>query len=432
MFLEAIRQVKMAQPAIYLRCHKNTPDELLEFAVEVNRDYTAGMPAFVNDEPTIFKLISDYGVTLEDAREWIPAGCVGIHVAGCNTQRPGWVTNKFKQFELALHDGVDPGSGKRVGPATGDPRDFKSYEELYKAFMTQVEAQTEVLHRLCRVAWQFKSEVYQLPYASLLTNDCIAKAKDMLAGGIRYPSLRGDFADVGYQNIADSLTALKKLVFEEKTLTMAEVLEALELNFEGKDAIRQMLLRAPKYGNDDDYADDVFNQVCHDVMAVQSTPDLWGKKFYVNRGGTANYFSGMKVGATPDGRKAWEPTADANLSPMRGCDTNGPTAVILSATKMDHMENSLGGVLNMKLMPSLLETKAGISGVVSLIKTHFDRGAWFIQFNIIEPEVLLDAREHPENHKDLLVRVAGFSAYFVELCPTIQDEVIERTLHEAL
>jgi pyruvate-formate lyase len=220
------------------------------------------------------------------------------------------------------------------------------------------------------------------------------------------------------------------LIFEEKKITMNDLLNALAVNFEGKEEIRQMLISAPKYGNDDDYADEVNNTVTLDATRMMAPPDPYGKPMYSVRGGaTQHYWGGMTVSALPDGKKAWEPTADATLSPVQGMDHNGPTAVFLSATKCNQHEYAMTTLLNMKIMPSMLRTKEGIRKFLALIKTYFDRGGWHVQFNMIDQEVLIDAKKHPEKHRDLLVRVAGYSAFFVELSPKVQDEIIARTLH---
>lgn len=429
LILEVTRQMKVAQPPLYLRCHHGTPEELLLKAVETNRDHGAGMPAFVNDEPSIMRLMAT-GVPLEDARDFVVAGCVAMFVPGCSTQRPGLITNKNKALELALTNGIDPGTGMRLGPATGNPRDFKSYEDLYTAFIKQVKHELNVSINVCRAAFQVIGEVTSLPYASILLNDCIDKGIGFLQGGLRYPWLRGDLADAGYQNIADSLAVMKKLIFIDKKITMEALLEALKVNFVGKEDIHRQLLSAPKYGNDDDFADDIFNTVSQDIMRLTAGYEIFGKPVFLDRGGgVAHYFGGFKVGATPDGRKAGEPTGDSNLSPVQGRDTKGPTAVFLSASKINHLEHCMGTVFNMKIMPTMVRSKEGMLKLLSLIKTFFDRNGWYIQFNMIDPAVLIDAKKHPENHQELLVRVAGFSAYFVELSPQIQDEIIARTLH---
>jgi formate C-acetyltransferase len=277
---------------------------------------------------------------------------------------------------------------------------------------------------------QVRREVYSIPFGSIMVDDCIERGKGILQGGMKYPWLKGDYADVGHQNVADGLTALRHLVFERQVLSMDEVLTALKDDFEGHEEVRRLLRGAPKYGNDDDYADEMFNRVTNDTMRIMAQPDLYGKPMYIIRGGASqHYWAGNTLAALPDGRKAWEPTADGNLSPVQGVDTHGPTAVLLSATKTNHTETAMTTVLNMKVMPSLLATTNGMRNLLSLIKTYFERGGWHIQFNMIDPEILLAAKEDPQTYRELVVRVAGYSAYFVELSPKIQEEIIGRTLH---
>ncbi len=431
LILEVTRQMKVNQPPIYLRYHQGVGEEILLKAIETNRDHGAGMPAFMNDAPTLLKF-TDRGVPIADAREWICEGCIIPAVPSGCVADPGFMFNKVKAFELALHNGVEPRSGKRLGPETGDPRDFASYDDLYVAFLGQLEHMVEVFTKVWRLAQQIRGEIFAMPFAALTVDDCIGKGKGLLQGGMRFPWLKGDYADVGHQNVADGLTAIKKVVFDEKKVTMAELLEALNANFEGKEKLRQMLLSAPKYGNDDEYADEVFNAVSLDASRIMAQPDLYGKPMHIARGGASqHYWAGNTISALPDGRKAWEPTADANLSPVQGMDTHGPTAVLLSATKVNHLEYAMTTLLNMKLMPSLLATREGMRKVISLLKIYFDRGGWQIQFNMIDPGLLAEAKLHPEKHRELLVRVAGYSAYFVELSPKVQDEIVARTIHRA-
>ncbi|MFC1929049.1 pyruvate formate lyase family protein, partial [Chloroflexota bacterium] len=351
LILEVTRQMKMVQPPVYIRYHNGLSDELLVKAVETNRDHGAGNPCFVNDAATLLKL-TDRGVPLSDARDWIAAGCIEAYIAGGCLGGNTLTFNPPKAFELALNNGIDPRTGKQLGPATGDPRNFRSYEELYDAFIKQFEHAAKIATSIARVGIQARNELYRQPFASILMNDCIKKGKDMLEGGLRYPQLRSSWSYVGHQNVADGLTAIKKLVFDDKKLSMAEILDALAVNFEGKEELRQMLLAAPKYGNDDDYADDIWNEVSLDTGRILTQQrDLEGYPMYINRGGASgHWWAGKCTGALPDGRKAWEATADANISPAQGRDVKGPTAVILSATKVNQLEHAMTAVFNMKIM----------------------------------------------------------------------------------
>jgi pyruvate formate-lyase/glycerol dehydratase family glycyl radical enzyme len=428
LLLEVTRQMRMAQPPLYVRYHKRINEELLNKAAETNRDNGSGNPAFINDDVVLMKMM-ERGVPLKEARNWFAAGCVGPFVPGFQPAIVGVFLNKVKAFELALNNGFDPITKKQLGPETGDPRSFNSYSELYGAFINQLKHQVKIAAKLYRAGEQARAELYCHPFNSVLINDCIKKGKTYDEGGSRYPQISPTFTDIGHQNVADSLTSIKKLVFEGKKITMAELLDALAANYEGYEEIRQMVLNAPKYGNDDDYADEIFNAVSLDAGRIMSEPhDITGYPILVGRGGgSGHYWAGLTLGALPDGRKAFEATADAALSPVQGMDTKGPTAVILSATKVNHMEYASSTVMNMKIMPSTVQTREGISKYISLIKTYFDRGGCHIQFNMIDRDVLLNAKKEPGKYKNLLVRVAGYSAYFVELAPKIQDEIISRT-----
>ncbi|MBI2958608.1 MAG: hypothetical protein HYY32_07195, partial [Chloroflexi bacterium] len=289
-----------------------------------------------------------------------------------------------------------------------------------------------VLTRRDNLYKQVRNRYYDLPFTSALIDDCIEHGLSYLQGGMRYPQLSWGVSDRGNQNLADSLVAIKKLVFEDKTIEMGELLGALKANFEGKEKLRQMLLAAPKYGNDDDYADQVFDDVS---LWLQRR---WGQEKHVlghpvrlGRGGsTQHYAMGKMIGALPDGRKAYQPLADASMSPMRGADVKGPTAAIVSASRVNHTEVSCSTLFNLKFNPAALNTRENKQKFISLIKTYFARGGYHIQFNLIRRETLLEAKKHPEQYRDLVVRVAGYSAYFVELVPEVQDEIIGRTEHE--
>lgn len=430
LILEVTRQLKTAQPAIYLRCHKGTPEELWMKAVEVYRNRGDGQPAFLNDEAQLLNFVG-LGIPIREARNWVGSGCAEPFVAGVSTGDRPLNFGLAQIFQLTLNNGIDPRTGKQLGPATGDPRNFSSYDELYTAFKKQVEYFVELIGKVHRLLWQERAGRYSLPFFSALMGDCIDKGLDYMAGGCRYPQLYYGFHDRGHQNVADSLAAIKKLVFEERKIGMAELLEALAVNFEGKEKLRQMLLAAPKYGNDDDYVDGIFNDLSlwsQRRMAQERHP-LGVNQRVIRGGATKHYYYGKTLGALPDGRKAGEPLADGSLSPMRGVDLKGPTAVINSATKINHLEIVTNTLFNMKVSPGILETREGVRNFIALIKTYFNRGGYHIQFNTMGQEMLLEAKKHPEKYRELLVRVAGYSAYFVDLSPEVQDEIIARTEH---
>jgi pyruvate-formate lyase len=269
------------------------------------------------------------------------------------------------------------------------------------------------------------------PFNSALLDGCIESGKDALAAGSKwgkeYMSVLRPF---GHQNTVNSLAAMKKLVYEEKKVEMGELLDALSKNFEGKEKLHAQLLAAPKWGNDDDYVDDLMKDLfTFTGEYITSKKNHWGGQWLCSRQGlTLHFFFGQVDGALPDGRKAWIPLADASVSAFRGTDKKGPTAVYNSAAKVDHVEFTEATLLNLKFSPGPLQTVEGRRKFVSMIKNYFDRYGHHVQFNIFNAETLLDAKKHPEKHRDLVVRVAGFSAYFVELGPAVQDEIIGRTM----
>jgi pyruvate formate-lyase/glycerol dehydratase family glycyl radical enzyme len=429
LILECERQLKLPQPQLTLRYHDKLPERFLLKAGETNRDHGGGKPAFFNDKPTILGLCQE-GVTLEDARDWAPQGCVERYVQFASGGYRKTNVNLAKAIELAFANGADPLTGKRLGPSTGEPTTFKNFGNFYNAVKKQVAYMIENACNFWSVGQIVRGKEYPLPFHSALTDDCIITGLDVMEGGMRYPQLFSNCDIVGHQNVANSLAAVKKVVYEDKAITLAELMDALKANFEGKDRIRAMLLAVPKYGNDDDYADgfmkDIFEwtkEMVHQHMSP------WGHRWGVVRKGlTAHYYFGKGVGAMPDGRKAYEPLADASVSPMRGTDVKGPTAVLNSAAKLDHV-GCEATLLNQKFLKSLLSTTEGIKKLLALIKTYFDHYAYQIQVNILNPEELIEAKKHPERYRDLVVRVAGYSAYFIELSPEVQDEIIARTTH---
>ncbi|MFC1847431.1 glycyl radical protein [Chloroflexota bacterium] len=431
LLLEVARQVKTVQPPLYLRCHVGTPEELWMKAMEVLRDRGDGVPAFISDQATLLNFTAK-GIPIQAARDYAVGGCVHPHVNYYSASGGATASiNSAKILELTLNNGVDPKSGKLLGLATGDPRDFSSFDQLDDAYKRQFSFFVDFLGKYRRLYWYVRAMYYSLPFMSALLGDCIEKGLDLNRGGTRYPQLYFGYGERGHQNVANSLAAIKKLVFEEKKLTMDQLLQTLKANFEGdgnKD-IQQMLLAAPKYGNDDDYVDDIFNDISlwqQYRLTEEKCP--FGLPTRLSRGGaTQHVYFGQAIGALPDGRKAWEPLADGTLSAMRFTDVKGPTAVVNSASKVNHTELCSSALFNMKFLPQVMQTIGGQQRLISLVKTYFDRGGYFIQFNVQGTEVLREAKNHPEQHRDLIVRVAGYSAYFVELTPELQDEIIART-----
>ncbi|MCX8032414.1 MAG: hypothetical protein N3B14_03325 [Thermoleophilia bacterium] len=435
LILEVMRQIKLSEPAVYIRWHEDMDEAFLIHALECNRDFGGGNPAFLNDALGTQRYL-DRGVPIEDACNWNASGCLGYHLECAEHMAGAFNLVQAKVMEITLHNGVDPRTGKKVGLETGDVTKFTSIEQFYEAFLKQEDYFADKMRDHYFLWWT--SEAANSPMsglrAGMLYQDCIPAGMTSREGAARYPVCRASWVgDKGVVDCADYLAAIKYLVFDKKKITMAQLLEAMDANWEGYEDIRQMCLKAPKYGNDDDYVDEIFNYLSRETQRIlQSRPDpITGEKPMLFKGAAAGHVTqGKAVGAMPNGRYAYTPLYDGGTSAMAGGDVNGPTANILSATKWEHTKELAGCAHNMKLSKSVLNTPEKLSKVASLIKTYMKRGGWHIQFNIHSAEELIDARKNPAAHKDLLVRVGGYSAYFVDLPPELQDEIVERTMHE--
>ncbi len=432
--LHVAKQVKTHQPHISVRFHRAAAPEFLDAAIECNRDHGAGIPAWFSDRVGTEYLL-DRGVSMDDARDWAMAGCI-------NTSYPksfAWVRgavvsflNHAKLLELVLNDGFDPHTGELLGTRTGDPTKLRSFEEILAAYRKQVDDFYDYsvdLHRHLEKVY-YEDAMY-FPFCSAFLQDCIEKGLDATRGGGRYQELEAFvFVDRAMQDVSDSLLAIKKVIFEEKQATMEELIAALKANFAGYEELRHKLLAAPKFGNDQEEADALAYELWkYPVNKCQSYRDGEGRRFTIFRQGAAwSTWAGKVTGALPNGRKAGTSLADASASPMQGCDVTGPTATLNSAAKLDPMFME-GPLLNMKFAPGMLRTKAGKKKFADLLGTYFDQGGNHVQFNILDRETLLDAKQHPEDYRNLVVRVAGYSAFWVELTPAVQDEIISRTEH---
>lgn len=428
MCLQATANAALYQPSISIRIHEGTPDALYMKALEVSR-IGLGMPAYYSDRFIIPALLSR-GLTREDARDYGIIGCVEPQVAG---KTEGWhdaaFFNMSKVLELALNDGVDPATKKQLGPKTGALTSFKSFDEVLAAYKAQMVYFVKLLVISDNSADIAHGERAPLPFLSSLADDCLVKGKSLQEGGAHY-NFTGP-QGVGVANVGDSLTAIKKLVFDEKAVSLAELKDALETNFKDREDLRQMLInRAPKYGNDNDEADELARQgaliYCQEV-----------EKYTNPRGGgfqpglypvSANVPFGTGVGATPDGRKAGTPLADG-VSPVNGRDTTGPTAAVRSVSKLDHVIASNGTLLNQKWSPSALKDEQGLRNMKAVTETFFTNGGTHVQYNVVGRDMLLDAQKNPEKYGSFVVRVAGYSAFFTALDKSIQDDIISRTEH---
>jgi len=425
MCLEAEKNTKLTQPNLSVRVHPKSPEDFLMKAVEVV-SMGRTKPEFFNDMVGVPSLIS-CGVPLYEARDYVISGCVEAVPPCCNGMTNAAMSNLAKAFELALHNGICQLTGKQLGPKTGDPRDFKSIDDLLEAFRIQVRAYVREMVAALHIIERIHAEYHPLPYFSLVLDDCLDKGVDVTAGGARY-NFTGPQA-VGLADVANSLAAVKKLVFEEKKISMEQLLEALHKNFEGKEAFRQELMnRVPKWGNDDDYVDSLASEVakiyCNEVSQYKNTRGgIYRPGIYSL---SANVSFGMHVSALPSGRLSTAPLAEG-ISPFQGTDIYGPTGVVKSAAKLDHEIITNGTILNQKFTPRLISDDIGKRAMLDLIRSYFDLGGWHIQFNVVSAETLRAAQRDPDAYKGLIIRVAGYSAFFIELDKTVQDDIIART-----
>jgi len=365
-----------------------------------------------------------------DARNGGTSGCVETGAFGKENYNLTGYFNIPKVLEVTLHNGVDPRTGAAIGLKTGNPRDFADFEALMDAFTKQINHFIDIKVRGNNVIEQLYAQYLPVPFLSLLIDDCIATGTDYHSGGARYNT--SYIQGVGVGSITDSLSALKHHIFEQETFSMDELLSALENDFAGQEKIRQRLLnKTPKYGNDDDYADDLMKEVFEIYYdAVTGRPNTKGGEYQINLlPTTVHVYFGSVIGALPDGRKAGIPLSEG-ISPVQGADKKGPTAVIKSVGKMDHIRTG-GTLLNQKLTPNLLDTKAGADKFVQLVRSYFNMDGHHIQFNVVTRETLQKAKANPDAYRDLIVRVAGYSDYFCDLSDALQDEIINRTEHEA-
>jgi formate C-acetyltransferase len=435
LILEVMAQVKLSEPAVYIRYNPNMDEQFILHALRCNREFGGGNPAFLNDKLGTQRYL-DRGVPIEDACNWNASGCLGYHLDCMEHVGGGHNINQTKVFELALNDGFDPRTQKQLGPHTGDAGKFTSIEQIMEAYYKQLEYFVPVLHRIKVLS--LATEITDGPMSGLRCamqyEDCIREGLTPKEGGARYPEGRTSWlGSRGVVDIADSLAAIKKLVFDEKQVSMATMLDAISKNWEGYEDLRQKCLNAPKYGNDDEYVDEIYDELSTKVPEIMQRwiDPITGKKPMLFIGAAAGHIPiGKAVGALPNGRTAGSPVNDAACSVMPGMDTNGPTAAINSATKGPYAKEYVGYAMNMKFSKSILNTDEKLRKLSWLIKTFMKRGGWHIQFNIHSKEELLAAQANPAEHKNLLVRVGGYSAYFIDLPKSLQDEIVTRTMHE--
>jgi formate C-acetyltransferase len=424
LILDVIDEMRLLQPSSNLQLSRKSPDRFLRRGLEIVRKGW-GQPSIFNADMVVEELLRQ-GKSVEDARAGGTSGCVETGAFGKEAYILTGYFNLPKVLEVTLNDGVDPRTGKRIGIETGNPLTFETYDELFQAFRAQLRHFVEIKIRGNNVIERLFARYMPAPFLSLLVADCIAKGRDYHDGGPRYNSTY--IMGVAPATCADSLAAIKRHVFDNRALSMGELLDALRCNFEGCEEIRLTLWnRTPKFGNDDDYADSILRQVFDAFFdEIDGRPNTRGGTYRVNYlSTTCHVYFGSVTGATPDGRKAWEPHSDG-ISPSQGADRHGPTAVIKSAARMDHARTG-GTLLNQKFAPRLLEGEEGIDNLLHLVRAYFKLDGHHIQFNVVSAETLRDAQTHPEKHRDLIVRVAGYSDYFCDLTTALQNEIIART-----
>lgn len=425
--LEAQYRIRLPEPLLAVIYHDKLSSEFLMKCVDLIRT-GIGQPAFHDVRKAIERRLYYEKGPLEEVRNVAIAGCVQSLIPGYTDLYWEARFNLAKMVELALYNGKDPLSGIQLGPQTGNPEEFVTYEEFYVAFIKQLQYFIPLVRDISRVAWNLTRN-FPSPFASPLIHDCIERGADLTDGGARY-----NFGDgqcyIGGIDAANSLAAIKKLVFEEKKITMSQIKEALTADFKGYEEILRTCLDAPKYGNDDVFTDSIAKDIFETCYQEhQKIPDYLGR-FAVQPSAysvTAHWGLGRFTGALPSGRKAKASLTDGSVSAQPGTDRNGPTALIKSASRVIDTVKYSSNHFNMKFHPSALKGIEGASKFLSLIKTYFDLGGYHVQFNCVSSETLIDAQLHPENYRNLVVRVAGFSALFINLERAVQDEIISRT-----
>jgi len=428
LILDVIEEMRLLQPSSMVQVSAKNPDSLLLRALKIVRT-GFGQPSIFNTDAIVQELMRQ-GKAVEDARKGGSSGCVEAGAFGREAYILTGYFNMPKVLEITLNNGVDPRTGKKIGLETGDPRNFGSFEELLSAFEKQMKHFIDIKIRGNNVIEKLFATYLPSPFLSLFIDDCIAKGKDYHNGGARYNTryIQG----VGLGTITDMLTSLKYNVFDQKLITMDEMLRALSQNFKGYERLRDHLInKTPKFGNDDDYADEQARRVFDLYFGlIDGRPTVCGGKYRINLlPTTVHVYFGKVTGATPDGRLAGEPVSEG-ISPVQGMDRKGPTAVIKSEGKLDHIKTG-GTLLNQKFTPQLLADDEGLAKLKDLIRSYFRLMGHHIQFNVVTAETLREAQKHPEKYRDLIVRVAGYSDYFVDCAKELQDEIIRRTEHQS-
>jgi len=429
LILDVIEEMRILQPSSMVQLSRKNPDDFIQRALKIVAT-GFGQPSIFNTDAIVQELTRQ-GKTLEDARNGGASGCVESGAFGTESYFLTGYFNLTKVFEITLNNGFDKRTDRMVGLESGNPESFKTFDELMEAFSKQLAYFIDIKIKGNNAIEKLFAEEMPVPFMSLLIDDCISNGKDYNAGGARYNT--SYIQGVGLGSLTDNLTSVKYHVYDNQTISMGELLNALKANFKGYEELqKELIFNTPKYGNDDDYADAQAEKI-FDLFydAVDGRPTHRGGIFRINMLPTTSHvYFGSVIGAMPDGRKANTPLSEG-ISPVQGTDTKGPTAVLKSAAKIDHIKTG-GTLLNQKFTPQLLSDDKGKSSLVHLIRSYFKMDGHHIQFNVVNAETLRDAQLHPEQYRDLIVRVAGYSDYFNDLGEDLQNEIIRRTEHTDL
>jgi formate C-acetyltransferase len=429
LLLDIVDEMHLLQPSTNLQLSRKTPEALLTHALRVVRK-GYGFPSIFNTDAVVEEQLRQ-GKSLEDARAGGCSGCVETGAFGKEAYILTGYFNLVKVLELTLHGGVAPRTGKQLGMRTAAADSFRTFDDFFAAFRAQLHYLIDVKMRGNQTIEQMYARLMPAPFLSVLTDDCIRKGKDYNAGGARYNNSYIQFVGIG--SLTDCLAAVRQTVFDDKAMSLGDLVKALDANFEGSEILRRRLVnRTPKYGNDDDDADALAVRAFEALIEeVDGRPNTKGGRYRVEMLPTTSHiYFGSVTGAMPDGRKAGLPLSEG-ISPVQGADRRGPTAVFKSAAKMDHIKTG-GALLNMKFTPALLADENGLENLAHLIRAYFKMDGHHVQFNVVRAETLRKAQAEPEAHRDLIVRVAGYSDYFCDLARDLQDEIISRTEHASL
>ena len=424
LILETMDELKQLQPSSNVQISKKTPHAFVRKACEISRKGW-GQPAFYNTDAIIQELLNA-GKSIVDARQGGASGCVETGAFGKEAYILTGYLNLPKILELTLYDGFDKISGRQLGPHTGQATDFGSFDEFFQAFRLQLRHFVDIKVRGNQIIEQLYAKQMPVPFLSVVVDDCIAKGQDYNAGGARYNT--SYIQGVGIGTLTDSLAAIKFNVFDQQRFSMAALLQALDSDFADNEVIYHLVReKTPKYGNDDEVADELMKLAFSAYHAeVTGRPNGRGGTYRIDMlPTTCHVYFGSVMGASPNGRKAGKPVSEG-ISPEKGADRKGPTAVIKSAAKMDHLQTG-GTLLNQKFTPAVVAGEKGLDSMAALIRAYFSLDGHHIQFNVIDRATLLAAQQQPDDYKDLIVRVAGYSDHFHNLSKELQDEIIERT-----